>query len=308
MLKRKNILEFINQPYNWGFVELRAADMGDNYFEAALIYIPEHCPCQFAGYVNMEFDGTEEEFLAQYGKPVDVEKFLKDSGPLVFVPKLHNEDDVVDLCESGIWDEFHLDHNEDFISPYSQEVNDAITHRMIELFKIGKNLNAFGMNKNLVDFLTISDTEQEVGSEDELMMALSPFRNSVNKLIEKPIVHSKGFKLTPLNKIEINFALSVPTVFKDEDSIEIHYSAVASINTETKTVRIDEIKDIGTVVLSYNDDEEDFLIYDVCQWFADLYQELRFEYVFDKSVFDAKVKELVKKPVVLEALAKEVFV
>lgn len=307
MLKRLNILDHITQPHNLGFVDLRATHMGDNFFEAALIYCPVHSPCQFVGYVNMEFNGDTEEFLAQYGKPVDVQKFLKDSGPLVFVPKLHNEDAVVELCESGAWDEFHLDHQEDFQSPYSNEVNDAITQCMITVDKLRKNLISFGMNQNLVNFLTIQGTEQNIGSADDLLLALSPFRNSITKLIENPLVHSVQFKILSLDKILIDFNLSAYVSYPNEDSVEISYSTVASINHETKTIQIDEIKNFGTVILSYDDDQEDFLFYHVCQWFSDLYQELHFSGIFDKEKFDSKIKELVKNPVLLEKLKNEVF-
>lgn len=307
MSRTNSILDTINQPHHWGFAELKASAMGDNFFECVLIYRPEYCPCQFAGYLHVEFDGEAEQLVKNYGNPVNVQKFLQDNGQVVFVPKLHDEDRIDDLSESNLWDEFHLDHNEDFISPYSHEVNGAIINRMIELYKSGQNLKAFGMNQDLVDFLTLPHHEQEVGSEDELMMALSPFRNSVNKLIEAPQFSSINMKLMEDNKIALDFNLDVLTVYKDEDCLQLCCSVIASIDQKSKTLVIESIKEVEALVLGYNDDEEDFLIYGVSQWFEDYYSELKFNGIFDLETYQSKLKSIVGSSVVSEALAKAVF-
>lgn len=296
-----------------GFVSLSATDMGENIQECCVLFQPLVGPCNFAAFINVEYS-TSEELLKRYNSFNGINAFIAEYGPLKFVPKVNDTVDDVALemlLESGQWDQFHLEHCEDFISPYSTEDNLVISNAIKSTLDCLHNLETFGATDEVLGFLSNPEFEIDFSSDDDLSFALTPFTNSLNELLNSPVISVNSHKILSADEVLIKFDVrgkKENPQNADFDFVELNYAIRAKLDHSSKSIKSINVTEANALVLSYDHDEQNHLIYHPEQWLNDCFTNIQMKNVFDQDVLNQQINALCEKsPVYHKALEAEIF-
>lgn len=310
-IKESSIFDHLKMLNYQGYVTLNATDVGDNIQECCILFQPLEGPCNFAAYLNVE-NPSSEDLLRRYSTPVGMQAFIAEFGPLKFVPKLMNELSLDALLDSGEMDHLHLAHQEDFISPYSDEENAALSNTVRTVLKLLENLKAYGATEDVLSFLSNPEFEIAFSSDDDLSFALAPFPNSFLNLLYAPEVTVNDLKLcSAADEVLINLsAVGKPSLLPDNnaDYIEVGYNLYAKVDHATKSIKSVKVVDASILVLSYDHDEQNHLMYHLEQWLNDCFTNIQMKDVFDAEVLNKNIKSLCEEsPVYHQAIQTKIF-
>lgn len=301
------IINLLKIPHFWGRSELHATELGDNILECVLLYQTVDYVCNFAAYFNVEYDGTEEEFLAKYGSPANIEQLIRDHGPLGFVPKVHEKYKDLDDDTKPEYAGMHLHHQEDFISPYSDEVNAAISEHAIRLYKGDDLLKQLGMQE---PYWTNATRHHQGEPDDDAInqiIGLQPFRISLPQIFSDPVLIQWTHKLREDGSLRATFNIGHNNEFC-VNMVEFGFSADLIPNHQERSFKIENLGEIYTLVLVYDDEDRDYHILDDDIWLCDHNDLEPISKIFDMAVLEEQLKQLMlTHPEIQKSLVQKIL-
>lgn len=307
---KRNPLSLLCVIQNIKFGHLGAALMeqdcdGCAEFLIELINTPAHF--KFSSYVTVECgERTSLDVFNDYvvNGIFQYSKFIQDHGDLKFVARSINDDVVLPECYANL----QVDSAEDFVSTYSDVENKAIQDKIIHLEKTYNCMLSLGLHKDCLYDLLNAEVDEE--QYCDFTSEYEPFFNSIILLIEKPFIDISSLKLVSPTEIELSLYLSIPVV-TTRSKLNLIINGLFSVDHANKTVSYAELKDTEILVSNFDTDEQDFVHYDITQWFFDynscLSGEAVDESVFNEQIFDAQLNKIAQSDSILQAIQKALF-
>ena len=306
----QTVLSYVNQFQPWANIVLRAEDMGENIQECSLHFEPTFGVCKFVAFINVEAENPEY-IQKRYGSSNQgILAFIAEYGPLNFVPKVLDYDKYENLINSGSYDALFLDHNEDFISPYAPTENLFILNEIRSILDTRITFENFGASQEINSFLNNLEFEPTFSTVGDIEYALTPYLNSFTQLPKSSQVTVENLYITGQHNIEIHVKIRATQNLRheSEDRLELGYIINAEIDHANKKITKMDAIEAFILVLSFNDDLEDFLIYNQDQWFSDCFSNMNINDVFDVQKLTSSLKDLcVKSNIYKEAIETQIF-